>query len=322
MILTGIKPTGVFHIGNYMSTIMPILNMKDKCYIFIADMHSMTKFQKPEELSQNIRHIYAVLMSYFHNFENIKIYRQSQIPEIFELYYILNCFCVKGLLNRNHTYKVAVEQNIEQGRDEDHAVNMGLFTYPTLMAADILIFNPDFVPVGIDQEQHMEITRIIAKKINFTYKKDVFKIPQSIHQKEATLIGTDGRKMSKSYNNVIPLFYDDKKLKKLIFSIATNSKNVNESKYEGESVISEIYKFLSTKEQYQELINDMKNGIGWGEVKQRTYDLIKKLSQNQTESYHTFFNSNFNEKLINNELELRKIASSNLQKIKDVMGVL
>lgn len=128
--------------------------------------------------------------------------------------------------------------------------------------------------------------------------------------------------MSKSYNNIIPLFYDDKKLKKLIFSIATNSKNVNEPKYEGESAISEIYKFLSTKEQYQELINDMKNGIGWGDVKQRTYDLIKKLSENQKEIYNEYLNSTFNEKMINDESELKKEAAYNLEKIKNTIGVL
>lgn len=324
MILTGIKPTGTFHLGNYISTIKQIeeLKNKDECYVFIADMHSLTKFQKPEELSQNIKNIYAVLMSFFHNDKNVKIYRQSKIRDIFKLYYILNCFCSKGLLNRNHTYKAAVEQNILKNKDADAGIDVGLFTYPTLMAADILIFNPDYVPVGIDQEQHMEITREIARRMNYTYNRDIFKIPESIHYKEETLLGTDGRKMSKSYNNIIPLFYDEKKHKKIVFSIATNSKNIGEPKFEGESAVTDIYRFISSEDNYKKLLLDMEKGIGWGEIKQRLLDAITELTKDKKELYYHFLNSNFDEKLLQSEAELDKKANMRIKEIESIIGVM
>lgn len=323
MILTGIKPTGTFHLGNYMSVIKPLEELKNEtCFLFIADIHSLTQKQKPNELSNNIKHIYAVLNSFFGESKNIVIYRQSKVKDIFKLYYILNCFCNKGYLNRNHTYKSLVEKNLELNNDSDKAINVGIYTYPTLMAADILMFNPTKVTVGIDQEQHMEITRYIARKINKEYNTEIFTIPESYHQKKLTLPGIDGRKMSKSYNNIIPLFTEPEKLKKIIFKIATNSKNVGEPKYEGESVVTDIFKFLSTKEQYDILLKDMADGIGFGEIKQRTFDLINDITKDKLDLYYNLLDSDFSDKLIENEEYVNKIANDKMKKIEEIIGVL
>lgn len=324
MILTGIKPTGTFHLGNYMSVIKPIEKLKhdNKCFLFIADIHSLTEKQNPIELSNNIKHIYAVLNTFFNEDSNVLIYRQSKIKDIFKLYYILNCFCNKGFLNRNHTYKALVEKNIELNNDNDKAINVGIYTYPTLMAADILMFNPTKVTVGIDQEQHMEITRYIAKKINKEYNKNTFIIPESYHYKQNTLPGIDGRKMSKSYNNTIPLFLEPEKLKKIIFKIPTNSKNVGEPKYEGESSVTEIFKFLSTEEQYNILLKDMEDGIGFGEIKQRTFELINNITKDKLELYYDLLNSDFSEKLLENEEYINRIAQDRMNQIEEIIGVL
>lgn len=323
-ILTGIKPSGELHLGNYVSTIKTFQNISsdDICYFFIADMHSLTKYQKPNELKNNIIQISAILYSYFG--ENFKIYRQSQIPEIFELNYILNCICPKGFLNRIHSYKAAVEENITNNKDQDDGINMGLYTYPTLMAADILIFEPDFVPVGKDQLQHLEITNELARKFNNLYKNKIFNYSKPLlNENEEVLTGTDGRKMSKSYKNVIPLFGDINKIKKIVFSIATNSKNIGIPKYESDSNLTSLYKGISNKEEYIDLIQKMESGIGWGEVKSIVYEKILQLTEKQRTLYNNIVNNFDNyDKIYLYERDLKCEASQKLEQIKKVIGII
>ena len=321
--LTGVKATGEFHLGNYISSIYPIIEMSknDKGYFFIADYHSLNNHPKPIDLKKNIRHIGSVLLSFFDENENIQIYRQSKIPEIFELTNILNCFCSKGLLNRAHAYKTCIDNNINNNKDQDFGINMGLYTYPVLMSADILIQNPDIVPVGIDQKQHIEIMQEIAKRINSFYKTEVFKIPRAFYQNEITLKGLDGQKMSKSYNNVIPLFSELNKIKKLVNSIPTNFKNVGEPKFENESTVTDIFKFISSENEYNDLLLDMSTGIGWGDIKHRLIEKIYNITKNIRPKYYEYLNNDvlFYSKLESIEENIRKKTFYNLEYIKNII---
>lgn len=323
--LTGIKPTGDLHLGNYISAIKPILDIDDDCYFFIADYHALTTHPHPKIFKQNCIDLSAALCSFFGESSNVKLYRQSQIPQIFEFYYILNCFMSKGFLNRAHAYKTVVDENISLEREEDTNVFMGLFTYPTLMSADILLFQPDYVPVGYDQKQHMEIVEELCRKLNHFYKRQIIKKPQTIYQTKTSLVGTDGRKMSKSYNNIIPLFGSKKKVKKLVFSICTNSKNEGEPKFEGESEVTNLYKVFSSVDEYNVLLEDMKNGLSWKYVKERTYEKILELTGDDRREKFNYLRNNPNEieLLLNeNEIEMKSHAETNLQKIKSVIGIL
>jgi len=322
--LTGIKPTGEIHLGNYIGSIEPLLNLhSDIKYFFIADYHSLINHPKPEILQKNIFHVACVLLSFFNESKNTFIYRQSKIKETFELNVILTCFMNKGFLNRAHAYKSIVEKNIENGSDADKGVFMGLYTYPILMAADILIMQPDIIPVGKDQKQHIEIMKEISRKINYFYKNDILNIPEGSYNREILLNGVDGRKMSKSYNNTIPLFLPDNKLKKMIFSIPTNSKNVGESKFESESEITSLYKAFSSNNEYEVLLKMMNDGASWGEVKSIVYEKLITIFKDAKEKYNYFLN---NEKevfdiLYKNEEHISSIANDNLKYIKNQIGI-
>jgi tryptophanyl-tRNA synthetase len=208
--------------------------------------------------------------------QKVTLYKQSDIPEILELYWIISCFTSKGLMNRAHAYKAVVQENEDAGRDSDHGVNMGLFTYPILMAADILILNSDVVPVGADQLQHLEIARDIANGFNHHYGSKL-KLPQAqIREGGKLLVGLDGRKMSKSYNNHIPLFSSSKELKKLINRIVTDSSDPSIPKIPEESLIFEFYKEFATPAQTEILNAWYLRGIGWGEAK---VELLSVLDQ-------------------------------------------
>jgi tryptophanyl-tRNA synthetase len=219
MILTGIKPTGIFHLGNYISTIHPL---RDKdALVLIADQHALIS---NKNIKQNSLELFKVFLSF--GFKNIVL--QSRLPEISELNWILSCFTEVGYLNRSHAFKVLKEDNIKNGRDENKNISAGLYNYPTLMTADNAIFDTKYVAVGQDQIQHIEMAKEIVRKFNNQYNTDILKIPLPIVSK-SVVIGYDGNKMSKSNNNIIPLF--DNKLKKNLFKIKTNSKNKGESKY-------------------------------------------------------------------------------------------
>ncbi|MDR3333325.1 MAG: tryptophan--tRNA ligase [Treponema sp.] len=278
--LTGIKPTGILHIGNYFGAIKPALELTreyDARY-FIADYHALNTIKDPRELSANIREVAAGWLAAGLDPEAVIFYRQSSIPETFELTTMLMAFTSKGLMNRAHAYKAAVQENTEKKDDPDAGVNMGLFTYPVLMAADILLFDSDVVPVGKDQVQHVEMAQDIAGAVNFNYKQELLKVPQAVVQNTVAVVpGLDGRKMSKSYGNTIPLFAPEKQLRKLIMRILTNSQVVEEPKDPETSQIFLLYKLFATREEQGALARRyQEGGMGWGEAKEELFQVINR----------------------------------------------
>jgi tryptophanyl-tRNA synthetase len=278
--LTGIKPTGILHIGNYFGAIKPALKLaKDyDARYFIADYHALNTMKDPNELSARIREVAAGWLAAGLNPEQVIFYRQSSIPETFELSTQLMAFTSKGLMNRAHAYKAAVQENIEKNDDSDAGVNMGLFTYPVLMAADIILFDSDVVPVGKDQVQHIEMAQDIAQAVNANYKADILKVPQALVQEDVAVVpGLDGRKMSKSYNNIIPLFAPEKELRRLIMRIVTNSQGVEEPKDPDASQIFLLYKlFANAGEQAALAARYRAGGMGWGEAKEELFQAANR----------------------------------------------
>ena len=278
--LTGIKPTGDLHIGNYFGAIKPALHLaKDyDARYFIADYHALNTMKDPKELNATIRQVAAGWLAAGLDPQKVIFYRQSSIPEVFELTSMLMAFTSKGLMNRAHAYKAAVQENNEKGDDPDAGVNMGLFTYPVLMAADIVLFNSDVVPVGKDQVQHIEMAQDIAQVVNSNYGQEVFKIPQAAVQENVAVVpGLDGRKMSKSYGNVIPLFAPEKELRKTIMRIVTNSQAVEESKDPDTSQIYLLYKLFSLPEEQAALASRYRaGGMGWGDAKNELFRVVNR----------------------------------------------
>jgi len=278
--LTGIKPTGDLHVGNYFGAIKPALELAKEydARYFLADYHALNIMKDPEELKTATRKVAAGWLASGLDPESVIFYRQSSIPEVFELTTMLMAFTSKGLMNRAHAYKAAAQENTEKGDDVDAGINMGLFTYPVLMAADIILFNSDVVPVGKDQVQHIEMTQDIAQSVNFHYGKELFKVPRWIVREEVAVVpGLDGRKMSKSYNNVIPLFAAEKELRKTIMRIVTNSQAVEEPKDPDTSQIYLLYKlFASADEQAALAARYRAGGMGWGEAKEELFRVVNQ----------------------------------------------
>jgi tryptophanyl-tRNA synthetase len=276
MILTGIKPTGTFHIGNYISTIHPLRDQNT--LILIADQHALISNKKPDSLD-----LFKIFLSF--GFKNIVL--QSSLPEISELNWILSCFTEFGYLNRSHAFKSLKDDNIKNKRDENKNISAALFNYPTLMTADNAIFDTDYVAVGQDQIQHIEMAKEIVRKFNNQYNIDILRIPEPIISKNI-IQGYDGNKMSKSNNNIIPLFKGN--LKKNLFKMKTNSKNEGEPKYFIESPICALYETISNEEEQQNLKNKMQEGIGWGEIKEIVYDKLYSLIKDAEYEYFNTFN--------------------------------
>ena len=269
--LTGIKPTGTPHLGNYVGAIRPALELAktyDAVY-FIADYHALTTVQNGAEMRENIYKVAATWLALGLNPEETLFYKQSDIPEIFELSWALSCFTPKGFMNRAHAYKDKVAKNEAIGEDADANVNMGLYCYPCLMDADILMFNADIVPVGKDQKQHVEFARDIAIKFNKHFNQDVFTVPEPVFQESTGVIpGLDGRKMSKSYDNYIDIFLDSKSLKKRLGKIVTNSQTIEEPKDPDSCNVFKLYKLFATPEQCDALAARYRaGGMGWGHAK-------------------------------------------------------
>lgn len=271
--LTGITTTGTPHIGNYVGAIRPgIAASKDRAkrnYYFLADFHALAKAEDPEKIRRSTLEIAAAWLALGLDTDNAVFYRQSDIPEITELTWILTSMTAKGLMNRAHSYKAMVQANVDSGNaDPDKGISMALYCYPILMAADILMFRTTHVPVGRDQKQHVEMARDIAQRFNHHYG-ELFVLPQpAISDRTAVLAGLDGRKMSKSYNNTIPLFADEGELRKLIMKIRTNSLEPGEPKDTGDSTLFDIYKAFATDEEVREIEKRYAEGIAWGEMKQ------------------------------------------------------
>ena len=268
--LTGIKPTGQPHIGNYLGMIKPALELaKDyQALYFIADYHALTTVKDKKELRHLSYQATATWLALGLNPDDVIFYRQSDIPEVFELSWALSCFTTKGLLNRAHAYKAIVDDNIAEGREEDKNINAGLFTYPVLMAADILLFGTHVVPVGLDQQQHLEITRDVALTFNKNYG-NILTIPEAVIRKEVmTIPGIDGRKMSKSYNNVIPIFAPPNQVRKPVMRIVTDSKRPEDPKDPDECNIFAIYRHLADADAVEAKRQLYLNGgLAYGEMK-------------------------------------------------------
>src|SRR3989344_3790956 len=292
-ILTGITTTGTPHLGNYAGAIRPAIVASRAAdadsFYFLADYHALIKCDEPARIQRSRLEIAATWLALGLDTDKATFYRQSDIPEIPELCWLLTCVAGKGLLNRAHAYKASVDKNVEQGEDPDNAITMGLSSYPVLMAADILMFNAHMVPVGRDQIQHVEMARDIGQRFNhlFGKGKEFFVMPQAlIEESVATLPGLDGRKMSKSYDNTIPLFGTAKQLKAAVSSIVTDSRAPGEAKDPDNSHLFTLYQAFSTPEQQAEFRADLLGGLPWCEAKQRLFELLDNELSEPRERYN------------------------------------
>lgn len=281
IVLTGITTTGEPHIGNYVGAIRPGVEASRRAgaesFMFLADYHSLVKSANPEQMAQSTLEIAASWLAAGIDPDRVIFYRQSDVPEIMELAWILTCMTAKGLMNRAHAYKAAVAEN-EAGnaKDPDKGITMGLFCYPILMSADILMFRANKVPVGRDQKQHVEMARDIAQRFNHHFG-ETFVLPEAvIRENTAVLPGLDGRKMSKSYGNTIPLFAPEKRLRKLIMKIRTNSLEPGEPKDPADSALFDIYAAFATSEETVDMRRRYAEGIAWGEMKQVLFEYLNE----------------------------------------------
>ena len=289
-VLTGITTTGTPHLGNYVGAIRPAIEAsKDPAvdsYLFMADYHALIKCQDPERVRQSSFEVAATWLAMGLDTQNVVFYRQSDVPEIAELNWLLSCVASKGLLNRAHAYKASVDANLEEGSDPDKGVTMGLFNYPILMAADMLMFNASKVPVGKDQIQHIEMARDMAQRFNHLYGEH-FVLPEAVVGDDAAVLeGLDGRKMSKSYNNTIPLFLPEKKFRKLIMKIVTNSLEPGEPKDPDTSTVFAIYKAFATQEETAAMRIRYEEGVSWGEAKQELFEYLNAILAEPRERYN------------------------------------
>jgi len=325
--LTGIKPTGELHIGNYFGAIKPALELAETydARYFIADYHGLNTMKNPAELHSTTRHVAAGWLAAGLDPEKVIFYRQSSVPEIFELTVMLTAFTSKGLMNRAHAYKDAVQKNSEKGDDTDAGVNMGLFTYPILMAADIIAFDSDVVPVGKDQVQHIEMAQDIAQSVNANYGKPVLKVPRpGVQRDNAVVPGFDGRKMSKSYGNTIPLFVPEKALRKTIMKIVTNSQGMEEPKDPDASQIFLLYKLFTTTEEQTALASRYRaSGMGWGEAKEELFRAVNRTLTPMRERYDAIMADvpALDKTLERGAEKARSIAAATLGRFRKAAGI-
>lgn len=329
-ILTGITTTGTPHLGNYAGAIRPAIVASREAdadsFYFLADYHALIKCDDPLRIQQSRLEIAATWLACGLDAERVTFYRQSDIPEIPELTWLLTCVAGKGLLNRAHAYKASVDKNVEQGEDPDAGITMGLFSYPVLMAADILMFNAHKVPVGRDQIQHVEMARDIAQRFNhlFGNGKELFTLPSAvIEESVATLPGLDGRKMSKSYDNTIPLFASAKALKSTIARIVTDSTLPGEPKDPDESHLFTIYQAFATPAQLSEFRSELIDGLAWGEAKQRLFDLLDNELGEGRERYHALLQrpGELEDILQAGAAKARSVATPFLGELREAVGL-
>tara|TARA_E500000331_G_scaffold226766_1_gene217107 strand:+ start:31774 stop:32778 length:1005 start_codon:yes stop_codon:yes gene_type:complete len=326
-ILTGVTTTGVPHLGNYVGAMLPAIKASKyentESFFLIADYHSLVKNKEAKKIKDSTLEIAASWLAVGLD-DNSLFYRQSDIPEIMELNWILSCSTAKGLMNRAHAYKSLINQNQDlDDRDVDKGINMGLYCYPILMAADILIFNANKIPVGKDQLQHIEMTRDIANRFNYHYG-DIFELPQAILGDQNSIIpGIDGRKMSKSYSNTIPLFIDEKRLKKLVMRIKTDSKEPGEPKDYSSSNLFSIFKSFARQEEVSDYKEKFKNGISWGDAKNILFDHLNDHLKGYRENYNKIIRDKgcIENILKEGSIKAREISTKNLEKIRSAIGI-
>ena len=312
-VLTGITTTGTPHLGNYVGAIKPAIEAcrgEDiESFYFLADYHALVKCEDPKRVQRSTLEIAATWLALGLDTESSVFYRQSDIPEIPELTWLLTCSTAKGLMNRSHAYKAAVDANLEAGEDADQGINMGLFSYPVLMAADILMFNAHRVPVGKDQIQHLEMARDIAQRFNHRYGDHFVTPAAEVDDHVATLPGTDGRKMSKSYDNTIPLWLPEKRLRKAIMKIKTNSLEPGEPKDPDTAPVYSIYAAFANDAQRKQMRQAFVDGIAWGEVKQQLFELINAELTAPRERY---------ESLIENPAQVERELKQGAEKARSI----
>lgn len=318
-ILTGIQSSGKPHLGNLLGAIIPAIELSEKpgndSLFFIADLHSLTSIKDKEERLENTRAVAAAWLACGFDTEKNIFYRQSKIPEVCELTWFLDCFTPYPMLANAHSFKDKADRLAD--------VNAGLFNYPVLMASDILMYDADFVPVGKDQQQHLEMTRDIASSFNHQFG-ETFVVPEAkIDQNVMTVPGTDGQKMSKSYGNTIDIFQPDKKLRKNIMRIVTDSTPMEEPKNPDSCNVFAIYQLLGTTEQVEEMRQNYLGGnYGYGHAKQALYELIVEKFAKERTLYNEFMENNelLESKLQQGEEKARKIGLAVLQRVKNKLG--
>ncbi|MDO6454655.1 tryptophan--tRNA ligase [Neptunomonas phycophila] len=294
-VLTGITTSGTPHIGNYLGAIKPAINASQndafQSFFFLADYHALIKCQDPARVAQSSREIAATWLALGLDTDKATFYRQTDIPQITELSWILSCLTSKGLMNRAHAYKASVDANRDAGNpDLDDGVTMGLFSYPVLMAADILMFNADIVPVGKDQIQHIEMARDVAGRFNHAYEP-LFALPEAQVDEATQLIpGLDGRKMSKSYDNTIPLFCSSDQLRKLINQIVTDIKAPGEPKDPDNSTLFQLYSLFANEQETSVMRQRFLEGIGWGDAKKELFEYLDSQLTQPRNRYNELMN--------------------------------
>ncbi|MAT94196.1 MAG: tryptophan--tRNA ligase [Halioglobus sp.] len=326
-VLTGITTTGTPHLGNYVGAIRPSIEASRdtsvETFFFLADYHALIKCQDPQLVRQSSKEIAATWLALGLDTDNALFYRQSDIPEITELTWVLCCSAAKGLMNRAHAYKAAVQANTEAGDDPDHGITMGLFSYPVLMAADILMFNAAKIPVGRDQIQHVEMARDIAARFNHNFA-EVFTLPEAVvEDKVAVLQGLDGRKMSKSYNNTIALFAEPRQLRKSINKIKTNLLEPGEPKDPDDSTVFQVWAAFATAQETERMRAEFANGIAWGEAKKQLFELIDAHLSAAREEYHRLMDdpSHVEAVLRRGAERAREHSTALLARVREAVGI-
>ncbi|PZO08370.1 MAG: tryptophan--tRNA ligase [Lysobacteraceae bacterium] len=326
-VLTGITTSGTPHLGNYAGAIRPAVAASRRAgvesFYFLADYHALIKTFDPARVQRSTLEIAASWLACGLEPDKVWFYRQSDIPEVTELTWLLTCVAGKGLLNRAHAYKAAVDRNRAAGEDEDAGVSAGLFMYPVLMAADILLFKAHSVPVGRDQVQHIEMARDFGARFNHLYG-EYFVLPEAaIEASVATLPGLDGRKMSKSYDNTIPLFAPPAELKKLIFSIVTDSRAPGEAKDTEGSALFQLYQAFATPAQTDAFARAFADGIGWGDAKQALLERIDAEVAPMRARYDELIAKPVEIEAILREgaLKARKVATPLLEALRHAVGL-
>ncbi len=330
-VLTGINTTGTLHLGNYCGAIRPCIRASKRedveSFFFMADLHALIKCQDPSRIELSRMQIAAAWLAAGLDPEKVTFYRQSDIIEIPLLNWMFNCVCPKGLMNRAHAYKAMLEANAAQSEDPDNGVSMGLFCYPILMAADILMFNANLVPVGRDQTQHLEMARDIATRFNNLYgvQKDFFVMPyEQIDDDVEILPGLDGRKMSKSYNNVIPLFEGGSKaLEQAIGRVVTDSKLPGEPKDPDSTSLTKIFDAFATPEEREAFRAELRGGLGWGEAKKRLVNQIEAEIGPMREkyAYYTSHTDELEDILQAGAEKARKLSAPFMERLREAVGL-
>ncbi len=319
-ILTGIQSTNIPHLGNILGAVLPAIKLsedpKNESLFFIADLHSLTSKKDAQERISSVNSVAATWLAFDFDTEKNLLYRQSRIPEVCELTWYLNCFTPFPMLANAHSF--------QDKADRLSDVNAGLFTYPVLMAADIILYDADLVPVGKDQLQHIEIARDIATKINIKYGQEIFVLPQGKTDENVMIVpGTDGEKMSKSRNNFINIFLPEKELLKVVKTIVTDATPMEEPKNPDTNNVFNIYKLVATPEQTAEMrANFLKGGYGYGHAKTALYEALLERFAKPRARYNELMN---NTAILEKELKVgedkaRTMAREKLKQVRSILG--